>query len=61
MARTFAELQHRLGPALSSNRLGSETDHVMIPLPSYSVSESLLSHYGDRIPSLEHRYLNALL
>jgi hypothetical protein len=24
------------------------------------VSESLLSHYGDRIPSLEHRYLNAI-
>lgn len=32
----------------------------MIALPSYSVSESLLSHYGDRIPSLEHRYLNAI-
>ena len=47
--------------ALAANRAGSETDHVMIVLPSYSVSESILSHYGDRIPSLEHRYLNALL
>jgi len=34
---------------------------VIIALPSYSVSESLLSHYGDRIPSLEHRYLNAIV
>ncbi|MCI0585056.1 MAG: hypothetical protein L0227_19550 [Chloroflexi bacterium] len=61
MPGSFAEIQERLGPALSANRLGSTTDHVMIPLPSYSVSESLLSHYGDRIPSLEHRYLNAIL
>jgi hypothetical protein len=33
---------------------------VLIALPSYSVSESLLSHYGNRIASLEHRYLNAI-
>src|SRR4029453_15575743 len=26
-------------------------------LPSFSVGESLLSHYADRIPALEHRYL----
>jgi len=57
----FDDLQRRLGPALEANRQGSTTDHVLIILPSYSVSESLLSHYGDRIPSLEHRYLNALL
>jgi hypothetical protein len=30
---------------------------VVVALPSYSVGESLLSHYQDRIPALEHRYL----
>jgi len=57
----FDALQRRLGPALAANSPGSGIDHVMIVLPSYSVSESILSHYGDRIPSLEHRYLNAIL
>ena len=57
----FDQLQERLGPALDANRQGSGVDHVLIVLPSYSVSESILSHYGERIPSLEHRYLNALL
>jgi hypothetical protein len=33
---------------------------VLIALPSFSVGESLLEHYGDRIPSLEHRYLLAM-
>jgi len=60
MLEEFAALQRKLGPALEANSAGSTTPHVMIALPSYSVSESLLSHYGDRIPSLEHRYLNAL-
>jgi hypothetical protein len=60
MLDDFASLQLRLGPALEANSPGSATPHVMIALPSYSVSESLLSHYGDRIPSLEHRYLNAI-
>jgi hypothetical protein len=32
----------------------------LIALPSFSVGESLLEHYGDRIPSLEHRYLLAM-
>ncbi len=54
-------LERRLGPALAANRPGSATDHVLIALPSYSVSESLMSHYGDRIPSLEHRYLGSIL
>lgn len=55
----FARLQATLAPALAANSQDSTTDHVMIALPSYSVSESLLSHYADRIPSLEHRYLLA--
>ena len=60
MTDDFARVQAKLGPALAANSRGSTTPHVMIALPSYSVSESLLSHYGDRIPSLEHRYLNAI-
>lgn len=61
MNEAFARLQAKLGPALAANSPGSTTEHVMIALPSYSVSESLLSHYGERIPSLEHRYLNAIV
>lgn len=57
----FDRLQEGLEPALAANRADSGIDHVMIAMPSYSVSESLLSHYGDRVASLEHRYLNALL
>jgi hypothetical protein len=56
----FEALQATLGPALEANRPGSTTDHVVIAMPSYSVSESILSHYRDRIPSLEHRYLLSL-
>ena len=61
MPDAFDALQATLGPGLAANRPGSTTNHVIIALPSYSVSESLLSHYGDRIPSLEHRYLNAIV
>jgi hypothetical protein len=61
VADAFDRLQERLGPALEANQARSNVDHVLVVLPSYSVSESILSHYGDRIPSLEHRYLNALL
>ena len=57
----FAQLQTGLGAALECNRAGSTTPHVLIALPSYSISESLLSHYRDRITALEHRYLVALL
>jgi hypothetical protein len=60
MTDEFARVQAKLGPALAANVRNSKSAHVMIALPSYSVSESLLSHYGDRIPSLEHRYLNAV-
>jgi hypothetical protein len=61
MVDGFAALQAKLGPALEANRPGSVTPHVMIALPSYSVSESLMSHYSDRIAVLEHRYLNAVV
>ena len=53
------EVQARLGLALAANRPDSGVDHVLIALPSYSLGESLLSHYVDRIPALEHRYLLA--
>lgn len=53
----FEDLQERLGPALAANRPGAGIEHVIVALPSYSVGESLLSHYADRIPALEHRYL----
>jgi len=61
MTDGFTRVQQRLEAALHANRQGSTIQHVMIALPSYSVSESLLSHYSDRVPSLEHRYLNALV
>src|SRR4029434_6475532 len=55
--KTFEELQTSLGPVWSLNRPGSSVAHVVVVLPSFSVGESLLSHYASRIPALEHRYL----
>ena len=58
---TVEHLQAGLGEALALNRPGSTTDHAVVALPSFSVGESLLSHYVERIPALEHRYLLAQL
>lgn len=58
---TFEELQASLGETLALNRPGGAVDHVLVALPSFSVGESLLSHYVERIPALEHRYLLAQL
>jgi PGM1 C-terminal domain len=55
--KTFEELQVDLGPLWSLNRPGSNVDHVVVVLPSFSLGENLLSHYAARIPALEHRYL----
>jgi hypothetical protein len=55
----FELVQRRLSNALVANTAGSGIDHVMIALASYSVGESLLSHYVDRIPAMEHRYLHS--
>src|SRR4028118_656150 len=52
--------QRGLATALRANSPRSGVRHVVIALPSFSVGESLLEHYGDRIPSLEHRYLLAM-
>ena len=57
----FAELQEQLASTLALNHGGSTEPHVVIALPSFSVGESLLSHYVERIPALEHRYLLAQL
>src|SRR5262245_34629021 len=61
IAEAYLAIEPRLASALEANRPDSTTDHVSIALPSYSVSETILSHYGDRIPSLEHRYLASVL
>ncbi|MFL6206704.1 MAG: peptide ligase PGM1-related protein [Acidimicrobiales bacterium] len=57
----FEQLQERLGHALSLSQPGRDDDHVLVALPSFSIGESLLSHYADRLPALEHRYLIAAL
>ena len=57
LSEDFADVQRRLPEALTANRPDSTVDHVVVALPSYSLGESLLSHYVDRIPALEHRYL----
>lgn len=57
----FEELQARLGSVLDLSQPGRDDPHVLVALPSFSIGESLLSHYGDRIPALEHRYLLAML
>jgi hypothetical protein len=61
MAGSFPELQARLGPLLRANRPGSTEPHVVVALPSFSIGDSLLAHYAERLPALEHRYLLAAL
>ncbi len=56
----FDQLQAGLGHTLELNRPDGEDEHVLVALPSFSLGESLLSHYEDRIPALEHRYLLGL-
>ena len=58
---SFNQLQAQLGRIWALNRPGVGVDHVLVALPSFSVGESLLSHYASRIPALEHRYLVAHL
>jgi hypothetical protein len=51
----------RLAAALAANSAGSDASHVVIAMPSFSVGDSLLSHYGHRLPALEQRFLVASL
>lgn len=61
-AMSFESLQReRLVEAWSADLPGSETPHVVVALPSYSVDRALYEHYGDRVPPLENRYLYVLL
>ena len=57
----FERLQAALPDALAANATGLGRDHVVVAMPSFSLSESLLAHYGPRLPAMEHRYLNATL
>ena len=57
----FERLQHDLEAAYALNTPESTVPHVVVVLPSYSVGESLLSHYSSRLAALEHRFLAALL
>ena len=54
---SFDELQSRLAAALAANEPVSDIDHVVVVMASYSVGESLLSHYVERLAAMEHRYL----
>jgi hypothetical protein len=56
-AQEFARLQAGLGPAWLANQPDADVEHLLIVLPSHSVAETLLAHYGPRVRALEHRYL----
>ena len=57
----FERLQHDLEAAYALNSPESTVPHVVVGLPSYSVGESLLSHYSSRLAAAEHRFLATLL
>ena len=57
----FDRLQAALPDALAANVPGSGRDHAVVAMASFSLSDSLLAHYGPRLPAMEHRYLNASL
>ncbi|NNE10691.1 MAG: hypothetical protein HKN41_00415 [Ilumatobacter sp.] len=57
----FQRLQKRLGAVYALNSPESTVPHVVVALPSFSVGESLLSHYRSRLAALEHRFLCSLL
>lgn len=61
MVTAIVDPQTRLAGALCANQPGSTTPHVVVVLPSYSVSDSLMAHYLHRMPALEHRYLLSML
>ncbi|MGH9177273.1 MAG: peptide ligase PGM1-related protein [Acidimicrobiales bacterium] len=61
MDGAFERVQEKLVGAWQANRPGSETDHLVVTLPSYSVDATLLAHYAERLPALEQRYLVSIL
>ena len=56
---SFETLQASLSRVVSLNRPGQTWPHVMVVLPSLSMGEAVIAHYGPRLPALEHRYLAA--
>jgi hypothetical protein len=61
VASTYHDLQKRLEGLHALNTPDSTTPHAVVLLPSFSVGESLLSHYVSRLHALEHRFLVGLL
>jgi hypothetical protein len=59
--QNLADRHEKLGAAWLANQADTDTEHVVVVLPSHSVAGSLLSHDAQRIPALEHRYLVAYL
>ncbi len=57
----FARVQARLEQAWRADLPDSTTDHLVVVLPSHNVHPVVLSHFGDRIPALEQRYLCCIL
>lgn len=61
MDEAFRRVQAKLVEAWRADLEGSTTDHLVVSLPSYSVDALLLSHYAERLPALEQRYLVSIL
>ena len=53
----FSGLQQQLGASLQANAPGSTEPHVVVSLPSHSMSERLLTQHASHLPALEHRGL----
>jgi hypothetical protein len=51
----------RLAEAMAANTSASNVPHVVVALPSFSVGDAILTHYGERLLALEHRYLVSAL
>ena len=51
----------RLAEAMAANTSSSNVPHVVVALPSFSVGDAILTHYGERLLALEHRYLVSAL
>ena len=57
----YEHLQQRLLGVLDLNTPGSTVDHVVVALPSFSVSERLMRLYASRLAAIEHRFLMGAL
>ena len=55
--RAFDELQRRFAEAWDAHELDSHTEHVLVIMPSFSVTGQLLEHYRARFAAMEHRFL----